>query len=110
MPCYCTLNGEPVSASRTILTKLLREEMGFDGLCISDYGAIGNVHNCQHVGETAEEAGLLCMEAGMDVEMPNPAGYNDKLAAQFCQRGGGYGVIRQGSAACPDRKIPYGAV
>ena len=85
MPCYCTLNGEPVSASRTILTKLLREEMGFDGLCISDYGAIGNVHNCQHVGETAEEAGLLCMEAGMDVEMPNPAGYNDKLAAQFAK-------------------------
>ena len=68
MPCYCTLNGEPVSASR-----------------ISDYGAIGNVHNCQHVGETAEEAGLLCMEAGMDVEMPNPAGYNDKLAAQFAK-------------------------
>ncbi|WP_455616795.1 glycoside hydrolase family 3 N-terminal domain-containing protein [Eisenbergiella sp.] len=85
MPCYCTLNGEPVSASRKLLTKLLREDMGFDGLCVSDYGAIGNVHACQHVCETAEEAGLLCMEAGMDIEMPNPAGYNEKLAAQFAE-------------------------
>lgn len=85
MPCYCTLNGEPVSASRKLLTKLLREDMGFDGLCVSDYGAIGNVHACQRVGETAEEAGLLCMEAGMDIEMPNPAGYNEKLAAQFAE-------------------------
>lgn len=85
MPCYCTLNGEPVSASRKLLTKLLREDMGFDGLCVSDYGAIGNVHACQHVCETPEEAGLLCMEAGMDIEMPNPAGYNEKLAAQFAE-------------------------
>lgn len=85
MPCYCTLNGEPVSASRKLLTKLLREDMGFDGLCVSDYGAIGNVHACQHVCETPEEAGLLCMEAGMDIEMPNPTGYNEKLAAQFAE-------------------------
>ena len=42
MPCYCTVNGEPVSASYGLLTKLLRDEMGFQGLCISDYGAVGN--------------------------------------------------------------------
>lgn len=31
MPCYCAINGEPVHASRQLLTGLLREEMGFDG-------------------------------------------------------------------------------
>ncbi len=65
MPSYNSINGEPVSASRTLLNGLLREEMGFDGLCVSDYGAVGNVHQVQHVGEDAVEAGLLCMQAGM---------------------------------------------
>ena len=84
--------------------------MGFDGLCISDYGAIGNVHNCQHVGETAEEAGLLCMEAGMDVEMPNPAGYNDKLAAQFAKGEADTALLDRAVLRVLTAKIPYGAV
>ena len=83
MPCYCSINGEPASASHNLLTKLLREEMGFDGLCISDYGGIGGVHEVQHVGETMEEAGLMCLKAGMDVEMPSPTGYSEKLKEMF---------------------------
>ncbi|MCM1387879.1 MAG: glycoside hydrolase family 3 C-terminal domain-containing protein [Bacillus sp. (in: Bacteria)] len=79
MPCYCSINGEPLSASHGLLTELLREDMGFDGLCISDYGAISGVHNVQHVGESEGEAGLLCMEAGMDIEMPSTAGYGNEL-------------------------------
>src|SRR5699024_11809009 len=31
MPCYCLIDGEPVHASRKLLTGLLREEMGFAG-------------------------------------------------------------------------------
>lgn len=69
MPCYCSINGESVSASKKVLTGLLRDEMGFDGICVSDYGAVGNVYNAQKVGESITEAGLLCMDAGMDVEM-----------------------------------------
>ncbi|MCM1123644.1 MAG: glycoside hydrolase family 3 C-terminal domain-containing protein [Eubacterium sp.] len=83
MPCYCSINGEPLSASHGLLTGLLREDMGFDGLCVSDYGAIGGVHNVQHVGETNGEAGLLCMEAGMDIEMPGTIGYGDELKEMF---------------------------
>lgn len=83
MPCYCSINGEPVSASRKILTDLLREEMGFDGICVSDYSAVGNVHQVQKVGENAAEAGFLCMEAGMDVEMQNCIGFNQELKSWF---------------------------
>ena len=83
MPCYCSINGEPVSASRTLLSTLLREEMGFDGMVVSDYGAIGGVHNVQHVGESEAEAGLLCMEAGLYVELPSTTGYGDGLKALF---------------------------
>ena len=39
MPCYCIIDGEPASASHHLLTELLRDDMGFDGLCVSDYGS-----------------------------------------------------------------------
>ncbi len=87
MPSYNSVDGEPVSASRTLLGGLLRGEMGFDGLCVSDYGAVGNVHHVQHVGETGTEAGLLCMEAGMDIEMPARVCYGTGLQEMF-ERGG----------------------
>lgn len=83
MPCYCSVNGEPVSASEKILSGLLREKMGFEGVCLSDYGAVGNVHNTQKVGESVTEAGLLCMKAGMDVEAQNCTGFNAELKEWF---------------------------
>ena len=83
MPCYCAVNGEDVSASHNMLTKLLREKMGFDGMCISDYGAVGNAHSVHHIGETFEEAGAMCLHAGMDIEMPSCTGYNEKLKEMF---------------------------
>lgn len=83
MPSYNSINGEPMSASHTLLKTLLRDEMGFDGLCISDYGAVSNVHHVQHVGENEAEAGLLCMEAGMDIEMPSITSYGEELKGKF---------------------------
>ena len=83
MPCYDSLNGEPVSASKELLTGLLREEMRFDGLCVSDYGAVGNAHSVQHIGESFAEAGYRCMEAGMDMELPSTTGWNDELKEMF---------------------------
>lgn len=83
MPCYCTINGEPVSASYQFLTKLLRKDMGFSGLCFSDYGAVGNTHGSQHVGETLEEAGMMCLKAGMDIELPKPEGFGEGLKEMF---------------------------
>ncbi len=83
MPSYNSINGEPVSASGTLLNELLREKMGFEGLCVSDYGAVGNVHHVQHVGEDEAEAGLYCMEAGMDIEMPGRACFGDEMQRMF---------------------------
>ncbi len=83
MPCYCSINGEPASASHHLLTELLRDAMGFTGTCIADYGAVGNVHKVQHVTESVTEAGLRCMEAGMDLEMQSCTGFNDELRTWF---------------------------
>ena len=83
MPSYNSINGEPMSASYTLLKTFLRDEMGFEGLCVSDYGAISGVHHVQHVGESEAESGLLCMEAGMDIELPSTTGYGAELKRKF---------------------------
>ena len=83
MPCYNSIDGEPASVSHRLLTDLLRERMGFDGLAVSDYGGISNAHEVQHIGETIAETGLLAMEAGMDMEMPKAVGYGEELKEMF---------------------------
>ena len=85
MPCYCSLNGAPVSASKEILTDLLRGEMGFDGVAVSDYCAVMNVHGVQKVGESFTEAGLISMDAGMDTELQFSKCFNSELAEWFRQ-------------------------
>ena len=83
MPCYCTFDGEAASSSRRMLTDLLREEMGFEGLSVSDYSAIENQYNIQGLYESRTEAGLRSMEAGMDMEWPAKSCYNDELKQWF---------------------------
>jgi beta-glucosidase len=83
MPCYDTIDGLPIHASKHYLTGLLREEMGFDGVVISDYGGVENSFQVQGVGETKAETGYRCRKAGMDVELPMPSCYGTELKSMF---------------------------
>ena len=82
MECYNAINGIPVSASKEIMTDLLRAGLGFDGAVISDYSAIENSY-IAGVGETLTETGYLCLQAGIDVELPNVAAYNAEMLENF---------------------------
>lgn len=95
MPCYCPINGEPASVSPTLLKELLREKMGFDGLCVSDYGGIENSHYFQRVGETLGQTGLMALKAGMDVEMPSISGYGEELTQIFASGEADMAVLDQ---------------
>lgn len=83
MPCYNSINGEPVSCSTEILKDLLRGELGFDGITVSDYCAVSNLKDTQKVCESYTEAGARAIEAGMDVELQFKQCYNDQLLALF---------------------------
>lgn len=85
MPCYGSIDGLPIHASRHYLTDLLRTEMGFDGVVVSDYSAVENVNQVQHVGEMKADAGVRCMKAGMDVELPMPSCYNEEMKSRFAE-------------------------
>ena len=108
MPCYCTINGEPVHASKGLLTELLRDQMGFDGVVISDYGGVGNTHSAQGLFETDADAGYACMEAGTDVEMPSCTGFNEELKQRFASGEADIAVLNQAVLRVLEAKFRMG--
>ena len=68
MSAFNALNGVPASANPYILTKILRKEWGFDGLVVSDYGAVSELikHGIAGDGATAARKALT---AGVDMDM-----------------------------------------
>jgi beta-glucosidase len=81
MNAYPELDGELVAASRRILTDLLRGELGFDGLVVSDYEAIKMIYSYHNVAVDRKSAAKLALRAGIDVELPNPDCYGEALKA-----------------------------
>jgi beta-glucosidase len=70
MPAYHDVDGEALHASRHLLTEVLRERWGFDGLVVADYIGVSLLY--QHHGLAADraEAAALAFGAGLDVETP----------------------------------------
>lgn len=108
MPCYCSIDGLPIHASRKYLTCLLRQEMGFEGVVVSDYSAVENVCTVQCAAENRPEVGLRCMKAGMDVEMPNPACYHEDLKEQFAQGEADIAILNQAVLRVLEAKFRMG--
>lgn len=79
MPAYHEIDGEPCSSSRRLMTDILRNEWGFDGLVVSDYMAINQLHNYHRLARDKAHAAKLALEAGMDLELPNIDAYGQAL-------------------------------
>jgi beta-glucosidase len=69
MGAYNLFRGDQACESRLLLTEILREDWGFEGFTISDF--IFGVRD-----------GKKAIEAGLDIEMPLPVHYNQKLLEQ----------------------------
>ena len=72
MPSFTDLNGIPMTANIPLLQNVLREELGFDGVIISDYHAIAELLNHGVAGDLAEAA-ALALKAGVDIDMMSDA-------------------------------------
>ncbi len=83
MPCYTPINGEGTSASKKILTRILRGTMGFDGLVVSDYTGITKLFERNKLFDSREEAAYRSLAAGMDFETPLKRSISDELVEQF---------------------------
>lgn len=74
MCSYNRLNGEYVSESRRYLTDILRGELGYDGVVVSDWGAVNDR--------------AKALEAGLELEMPPSFAYqNDAQIVEAVKSG-----------------------
>lgn len=74
MATYPTIDGESAHGSEKLLTKILREELGFNGLVICEGAGIG-ILVYEQIVSTMKEAGELCLKAGVDVSIWHEEGY-----------------------------------
>lgn len=63
------INGIPVHSNYNIVTKLLKEELGFKGLVVTDWGDIENLFKRDHIAKDDKEAIMLAINAGIDMSM-----------------------------------------
>ena len=75
MPSYNEVDGVPSHANQWLLTDMLRREWGFNGLVVSDYFGIEQMQTRHHVAADKADAGAQAIEAGVDLELPDPYGY-----------------------------------
>lgn len=73
MCSYNRVNGEFASENHKLLTEILRDEWGFEGYVMSDWGAVNDR--------------IKALEAGLDLEMPGNGGRFDSLIVQAVQSG-----------------------
>jgi beta-glucosidase-like glycosyl hydrolase len=82
MNSYSEIDGLPAAADAQLLTGVLRDEWGFEGVVVSDYWAIAFLQIMHRVAGSAAEAGALALEAGIDVELPHVGCYAEPLAGR----------------------------
>jgi beta-glucosidase-like glycosyl hydrolase len=70
MPAYHDIDNEPCHASRFLLTGVLRDLWGFEGLVVADYAGINLLHTHHAVAKDKAEAAAQAFNAGLDIELP----------------------------------------
>ena len=73
MCSYNRVNGEYSSENKYLLTDVLRDKWGFEGMVVSDWGAVNDR--------------VKGVAAGLDLEMPSSGGVNDKRIAEAVSNG-----------------------
>lgn len=79
MPSYNEIDGVPSHANKWLLQDVLRGEFGFKGFVVSDYYAIEQMEQRHKVAANYKEAAKLSIEAGVDIELPEPLVYPNLL-------------------------------
>lgn len=82
MSAYSDVDGVPAGADSWLLTDLLRDDWGFTGTVVSDYGAVAFLATMHRTAADTDEAGVQALCAGVDVELPDTLGFGQHLAAR----------------------------
>lgn len=63
------INGIPMNANKYLLTDVLRDELGFKGVLLTDWGDVKNLHQIHHVTSDYKASVLKAIESGIDMAM-----------------------------------------
>lgn len=63
------INGIPTHMNHYLLTTVLKEELGFQGVIVTDWQDIENIHTRDHLAPTQKDAVKLAINAGIDMSM-----------------------------------------
>ena len=80
MPSYNEVDGVPSHTNRWLLDDVLRREWGFTGFVASDYFGVEQLESRHHVAIDKADAGAQALDAGVDLELPDPAGFRELVA------------------------------
>lgn len=78
MATYPEIDDIPTHSSEKILTEILREELGFRGLVMSEGGGFGTLIY-EHIVPSQKEAGVIALKAGVDVNITYEPAYMKPL-------------------------------
>ncbi len=81
---FTDFNGVPATANRWLLTEVLRGELGFGGVCVSDYDADRELI-AHGVAADEADAARLAILAGVDVSMQS--GFYNQYLPALVERG-----------------------
>jgi beta-glucosidase-like glycosyl hydrolase len=70
MPAYHDIDNESCHASHRLLSEVLRDEWGFDGLVVADYIGISLLYQHHNLARDQAEAAAMAFNAGLDIELP----------------------------------------
>lgn len=87
------IDGEPLHASRYWLTDVLRGELGFEGVVVTDWHDIVFLHERHRVAPTLADAIRLAIDAGVDMSM-TPFDYDFATTLTRLVRGGAISEAR----------------
>ena len=69
MTSYNSIDGVPSTGNPELLRRILKEEWGFDGFVVSDLVSIDGLFSDHHIAKDKEDAGIIAMNAGVDVDL-----------------------------------------
>ena len=76
MSAFNDLNGVPTSGNPFTLKKILREEWGFDGMVVSDWGSVTDMINHGFAADE-KQAAEIAINAGVEMEMATTSYYDN---------------------------------
>ena len=72
MTGYQAIDGLPSTANHWLLTQVLKEEWGFQGILVTDWDNVGRLHWEQRIVPSAKEAAVVAVRCGNDLIMATP--------------------------------------